>query len=635
MTDIISLVFFCVILFISISTLLGLLHLSRFFISSTDKEVIKDYITMLEVSPFPAIIFRFSDMSIMALNDQAAFLFRTLKEKMISRKILDYFEEPGDLHTILPTLKKEGKVTDYETRCISREGKIIWVLLSANLIRINDDDAVIIAFVDMTTQKQLEMTLQKNKELYRSFVRTSPDNITLVDMLGRIFMVSPAAFTMFGYSIQDRYPYGLPFIDQIHPEDIPRFKHDMRQLKTGKKPGINEYRAVRKDGSVIFIESHSSIVLDAQGRPDAILFIIRDITRRKEAEKALKENEERFITIFEEVPDPILIFHRDGTIIDMNRQFEEWFDLGKRCSIGYKIQKLKLFKTDTDNVDQFGKILSLQPGEKYDTSITHSDGTERYAILSTRSITINGDEAVLLLINDIDSLTRTNKALTTANYQVNLLNSITRHDILNKVMAITGYSELLLDEIHEDTNRDYITTIFHSGKDIQHLIEFTREYQDLGVHEPKWQNINHITNKRIIKALLTGISLSVSDGSIEIYADQMLEKVMYNLIENSIRHGGTVTKISISYEMHDDSCTVIYSDDGVGVAESEKHLIFNKGHGKNSGLGLFLISEILRLTGITIIENGIAGKGVRFELIVPAKSWRYVKSSKLPAIPFN
>jgi len=590
---------------------------------------------MLEASPFPAMVFRISDLSIISLNDHAAFLFRVLKEKMSMKKIIDFFEEPDEINVILAALKKEGKITDYETRIISREGKMSWVLLSANLITLKDEDAVIIGFVDITNQKQLEITLQKNKELYRSFIRTSPDNITMVDMLGRIFMVSPAAFTMFGYNTNDRYPYGMPFIDHIHPEDIPQFKHDLRQLKAGYNSGINEYRAVRKDGTVINIESHSGIILDSQGRPDAILFIIRDISERKDAEKAIKENEERFITIFEEVPDPILIFHRDGTIIDMNRQFEEWFDLGKRCSIGYNVQKLGIFKTDPDNIDQYERVLSLQPGEKYETCLTHSDETERYAILSTRSISINGRDAVLLLINDIDSLTRTNKALTNANYQVNLLNSITRHDILNKVMAITGYSELLLDEIHEDANREYINTIFHSGKDIQHLIEFTREYQDLGVHEPKWQQIRYITNKGIIKALISGFSLSVSDELIEIYADQMLEKVMYNLIENSIRHGGTVTKISISYEMHDDSCSVIYSDDGVGVAENEKHLIFNKGHGKNSGLGLFLISEILRLTGITITENGEPGKGVRFELIVPPESWRYVKSCKLAGKPLN
>lgn len=90
----------------------------------------------------------------------------------------------------------------------------------------------------------------------------------------------------------------------------------------------------------MYIESHSEIINDNQGRPDSILYVIRDITQRKETEKAIRENEERFVTIFQEVPDPVLIFRQDGTILDMNRQCEEWFDVGKICSLGHKVQNL-------------------------------------------------------------------------------------------------------------------------------------------------------------------------------------------------------------------------------------------------------------------------------------------------------
>jgi len=621
--DIIPILTFLVILLIALAATFLLLFQSHNKKSRMMKKTIRNYDTLLESSPFPAVIFLKDDLRIVALNGRAASLLRILKEKAISKQIRDFFVNPDDLDDIMAHLVHHEKLVDYETQLLARGGRIFWVYLSANLIDVRDEKAVIIAFADINHQKELEQTLQKNKELYRSIIRTSPDNITMVDMLGKIFMVSPAAIRMFGYNDKDRSPYGLPIIEHIHPEDQALFKHDIRQLKGGINTGVHEYRAVRKDGTQFYIESHSEIIHDAHGRPDSILFIIRDITHRKEIEKAIRENEERFVTIFQEVPDPILIFRQDGTILDMNRQFEEWFDVGKVCSVGHKVQNLGFFSTDTQNIDQFLKILSLQPGEKYETIIRISNNKERYAILSTRYITIDGDIAILLLINDIDSLTRANKALTKANQQINLLNSITRHDILNKVMVITGYSEILLEEYPDRECNEMIRMIFSSGKDIQHLIEFTREYQDLGVHEPIWQRIDRIMQKNVIKSLTRGFSIIYPSEPLEIYADPLFEKVLYNLIENSIRHGETVTKILLSYEISDNVCQIVYCDDGVGVEEHEKSLIFNKGHGKNTGMGLFLIREILEFTGISIIENGIPGQGAQFEMTIPPGYWRY------------
>lgn len=611
------------LLFIIACAFFGVLFLYQSFRPRQMKKTIQYYATLLEYSPFPAVIFRVSDLKIIALNTRAADLFRILKEKAVSKTILDFFVCPDDLHDIMSYLNHHEKLVDYETRLLARGGRFFWAYVSANPISILEEKAVICGFTDINHQKELEQTLQKNKELYRSIIRTSPDNITMVDMLGKIFMVSPAAIRMFGYNDKDRSPYGMPILDHIHPADRARFKHDVRQLKAGTNTGVHEYRAVRKDGSELYIESHSEIIHDNQGRPDSILYVIRDITQRKETEKAIRENEERFVTIFQEVPDPVLIFRQDGTILDMNRQCEEWFDVGKICSLGHKVQNLGFFSTDANNEDQFLKILSLQPGEKYETCIRLADGQERYAILSTRYITIKGDIAILLLINDIDSLTRAYKALTKANHQIGLLNSITRHDILNKVMVITGYGEILLEEYPDAEWRTTMQTIFSSGKDIQHLIDFTREYQDLGVHEPVWQRIDEILQKDVLKSLTGGVSLTIPIEKVEIYADPLFEKVLYNLIENSIRHGEGVTRIALSYEISGDVCRVVYCDDGVGVAESEKGLIFQKGHGKNTGLGLFLIREILSFTGISITENGVPGQGVRFEMLVPFGCWRY------------
>ena len=102
----------------------------------------------------------------------------------------------------------------------------------------------------------------------------------------------------------------------------------------------------------------------------------------------------------------------------------------------------------------------------------------------------------------------------------------------------------------------------------------------------------------------------------------MLEKVFGNLIDNSVNHGKRVTSIILSAEERDNNLIIRYEDDGIGIPADEKEMIFERGYGKNTGLGLFLVRDVLALTGITITETGIPGKGARFEMAVPKGAWR-------------
>ena len=86
--------------------------------------------------------------------------------------------------------------------------------------------------------------------------------------------------------------------------------------------------------------------------------------------------------------------------------------------------------------------------------------------------------------------------------------------------------------------------------------------------------------------------------------------------------GGTVTTISISTRKDGDRLVILVEDDGAGIADDEKERIFERGYGKNTGLGLFLAREILAITGISISETGVPGKGARFEITVPEGRWR-------------
>ncbi|MDD1653268.1 MAG: HAMP domain-containing histidine kinase, partial [Methanomicrobiales archaeon] len=110
--------------------------------------------------------------------------------------------------------------------------------------------------------------------------------------------------------------------------------------------------------------------------------------------------------------------------------------------------------------------------------------------------------------------------------------------------------------------------------------------------------------------------------TLDIYADPLVEKIFHNLVENAIMHG-QATRIRFSFRETPEGLLLLCEDNGTGVAPDEKDLIFNRGYGRHTGLGLFLTREILAITGLSIQETGVPGYGARFEILAPRGVFRF------------
>lgn len=115
-------------------------------------------------------------------------------------------------------------------------------------------------------------------------------------------------------------------------------------------------------------------------------------------------------------------------------------------------------------------------------------------------------------------------------------------------------------------------------------------------------------------------------AGIEIFANPLIVKVFYSLIDNAAKHGGTMSMIRFYFEEQDGIKAVVCEDDGVGIPEEMKESLFVKGFGKGHGLGLFLSREILAITGIKITEVGEHGHGARLRMTIPDHGLRGVPS---------
>lgn len=251
---------------------------------------------------------------------------------------------------------------------------------------------------------------------------------------------------------------------------------------------------------------------------------------------------------------------------------------------------------------------------------------ERYFHESICSVP--GQTAVRIYAYDITDRVHATAALSYANHKLGILTSITRHDIQNKLSGVFGYLDLLKGSLRDPQLIGYLDKAEASAEAIRHHIDFTRDYESLGGTAPVWQDVAPILADIRAHLDLGEISFEGPEPGFAVFADPMFAKVLYNLVDNSLRHGVHVRHIRVTGHPSDVGCLLAYEDDGVGIPQDKKEVIFERGFttssgpSRTSGLGLFLVRDILAITGITIHETGVPGEGSRFEIAIPPGKWK-------------
>lgn len=254
------------------------------------------------------------------------------------------------------------------------------------------------------------------------------------------------------------------------------------------------------------------------------------------------------------------------------------------------------------------------------------DGAELYVrVVSAPYPLDTGQEGHLCVISDITTFKDNEKALLLSNKKLSLLGSMTRHDIVNQLTTIRG----MLGLVHRKTTDEVILNLVEAAEEaadrVNKHIEFSKEYQKAGMQAPIWQNLRTCWSLAYAMTKKKGLTFTYEGADYEVFADQLLQKVFYNLIDNSLKHGKNVFYITIHTRLQDRDLIISYEDDGEGVQDNMKERVFERGVGSGTGWGLFFVREVLSLTGITITEQGTFGIGARFLITVPEGGYRPVQ----------
>lgn len=484
---------------------------------------------------------------------------------------------------------------------------------------------------DITEQKTIEEALfQRTEELdYRNRVTstildTVPIGIFMVEApSGKPIIANNEAARLLGRGIlPDASEENLAEVYEAFKagttERYPTQEMPIVRGMYGEICHIDDMIVARPDGTTVQLEVFGTPVIDSQGRIAASLVSFLDITKRKQAEEALRVVQEKYSKAFLSAPDAITISELDsGRFIEVNDAATALFGYSREELIGKNATELGIWRKKEDRAAFIGLLMKQGRVYEYEVSERRKSGEVYYTLINADTITMGGRKYLIAIFRDITDRKRAERTISETNKKINLLTSITRHDVANQVSILRGYARIALMKEPVPALAELLKKIDTAGSAIARQIEFTKTYQELGVHAPGWYRISEIA----LRQRTDGISLSCPCKA-EIFADPMLEKVFFNLIDNAARHGERVTVIDIACEPVPDGLIITVGDNGVGVPADLKEKIFEKGYGKNTGFGLFLAREILAITGISICETGIAGEGARFELQVPHGAYR-------------
>jgi PAS domain S-box-containing protein len=483
---------------------------------------------------------------------------------------------------------------------------------------------------DITKRKLAEDALRKSEERYRLLIDQTEAGVWIIDKEYQTTFVNKRLASMFGYTQQEMI--GKQVREFMPVEELPVHSQRVRERLAGKTDRF-EQKFFRKDGSELWAIA-SVTPFEEENNVTGAFAILTDITERKRAEEAHIISQKQLADAMDLAHIVNWEYDVASGLFTFDDRFYALYGTSAEIEGGNRMPAHVYAEKFVHPDDQYmvsnevnKAINATDPGyvSQVEHRIIRRDGEIRNIVVrfgitkdeNCRTIKTHGAN------QDITDRKRAEEALNQANKKLSLLSGITRHDINNQLAVLIGYLNILEKKLPDSALKEYFMKVSTAVRRISAMIQFTKEYEQIGVHAPAWQDCRTLVDTAA-GDVTPGQVLVKNDlpAGTEVFADPLVVKVWYNLIDNAIRYGGKIRTIQFSLQESGDNHLIICEDDGEGIPTEDKEKIFERGFGKNTGMGLFLSREILSITGITITETGEPGKGARFEMKVPKGIFR-------------
>lgn len=324
----------------------------------------------------PAGMFRSSlkDGKVLDANRTLSRMFGIDKDEDLNA--IDFYADPRDRKQFTRAIRRDKRIEGYQVRMSRRDGSVFWALVSA---RLDDREHYIEGVVaDITAQKEAQEALRESEERYRIAIENSNDCVAIFRD-GAYVYVNQKYVEALGVRNAEEI-LGTDVGRFIHPDDYDRIQRYRRGRREGKNaPTRYELRIIDVHGKVIFFEAAISVII-LKGEPVTLVFM-RDITKRKEAQRELEEQVEFLQLFIDTMPNPIFIKDPEGRFMQCNRAFEEYYGISRQSIRGktaFDVQggdDAKIHAAKDSDLLKRGGVL------EYDSAVTDPSGAVHDVII--------------------------------------------------------------------------------------------------------------------------------------------------------------------------------------------------------------------------------------------------------------
>ncbi|MHC4124162.1 MAG: PAS domain S-box protein [Planctomycetota bacterium] len=572
------------------------------------------------------------------------------KEELAGMNITDIETEetPEQAAQHIEKVIKQG-YERFETKQCRKDGKTIDVEISTQFRDFGKDKFFFSFFRDITKQKKAEKALRESEEKFKNLVEVTTDWVWETDKNGAYVYASPKVKDLLGYSPEEvigKTPFD--FMPETEAKKISKFfeeKAAEKQIFYGLE-NINYH----KDGHLVVLETSGIPLLDEQGQLIGYRGIDRDITKRKKAEEALRESEERYKTLFQDAGEGILV-------VDIKTRKFKYANPALCKMLGYTEEEIKRMHMHSihpkENLEHVSSEFEAQArGEKIlsqSIPCLRKDGTIIYADINTTKVMIDGRECNVGFFTDITERKRIKAELenykekvlqTQKHAYVSSMGAIVAHQLnqpltmINMLLGKALEPEHTKDECSPLVLKNIRESLNEVKKAASIISKFRQHFKDPSLQTAGIVNISSATERILSilseRAKQTRMNISVKSlddlPPVEIN-ETALEQILFVIIQNAIEaaDGTKQHRLNIAGEFTDSKIDLQFSDDCCGIAPENLDKIFEpffsiKSSGKGMGLGLDIVQQILISCGGHIRVESQLGKGTTFYVTLPVSN---------------
>ena len=508
-------------------------------------------------------------------------------------------------------------------RVVTADGSVRWVLdYTRNIWQDSEITHRLGYLVDITEQKRREQEIEQLTERLSLALRSTntgvweldpaTDEVIWTESMERLFGVDPGTFD----GTYDE------FAERVHPDDLPAVERAVdRSVSTGEPLQI-EYRIQADDGKHRWVESRAELV-GTNDDERRMIGVATDISDRKEYEQAIEATQEKLRQIIDLVPDLIFVKNSEGEYLLANEATAAAYGATPEEIEGNREAEVI---PDADDSEEFRRddldvLSSGQPKTIPEEELTTADGETR--VLETTKIPYqvadSGDEAVLGYARDITALKEYEETLERQRDNLEVLNQVVRHDVRNALQLVLAYGATLEPHVDEG-GEEYLRQILEAGREAVDITRTAGDVTEVLLHsdgDRRPVSLRHILEAQVEEARSSHERAIVSiDGTVpdtRVLADDLLESVFRNLLNNAVVHNDTdLPSITVSATVTEERTRVRVTDNGPGIPDERKDELFERGRkgldSDGTGIGLYLVRTLVdRYGGDVWVEDADTG----------------------------